>query len=578
MDSPQDDALLDRVERLETAVEDLQRQLTRLRVGVGAATQPARPATSPIPAREAISQPAAPSRSAGPTSPLIQGETWLKLTGIALVLLGVAFLFKYSIDQGWLTESVRVGLALALGAVLFAVGLRVHPHRRSFSQVLLGGGIAVYYITGFAAFQLYHLVAHPVAFAFMVAVTLLAFFLSLRQREAVLSLIGTAGGLGTPFLLYTGSGNLPGLVGYSCLILAGSSAVYLYKGWRSLLVTSVAGGWLVLLVGHGGIPFQPWAAQTARLALQMGVVFSLLAFWVVPLAREILVAADPARWPVPPVPRVLAEVAGKIPYVLSVSTPLIALTLSAAIWSQPENTWGWVAAAGSVVFGVVSRLIRSRVPNLAYAQGLVGLLLLTLAFCLLLEGNALFLTIAGEATVLHCLSRRLQDKGTSICGHALFAMAGLVLAVRLVNLEVVGTPVLNSTGLTHLAIIAAALVAAVAQRTTAERLTYCGLAHVLFLGWILRELSPVEGGQGYVSIIWGVYAIGLLVAGLRLDLHPLRLAGLGTLALVVAKLFLVDLARLEALWRILLFLGFGGVFLVISYYFQSLWKAGSSSE
>ena len=52
---------------------------------------------------------------------------------------------------------------------------------------------------------------------------------------------------------------------------------------------------------------------------------------------------------------------------------------------------------------------------------------------------------------------------------------------------------------------------------------------------------------------------------------------MGTLLLVVGKLFLVDLARLETIWRILLFLGFGGLFLVLSYYFQNLLKPGSEA-
>ena len=47
--------------------------------------------------------------------------------------------------------------------------------------------------------------------------------------------------------------------------------------------------------------------------------------------------------------------------------------------------------------------------------------------------------------------------------------------------------------------------------------------------------------------------------------------------MVRAKLFLVDLAELEVLWRILLFMGFGGLFLFLSYYFQDLWKAQPKS-
>jgi uncharacterized membrane protein len=48
---------------------------------------------------------------------------------------------------------------------------------------------------------------------------------------------------------------------------------------------------------------------------------------------------------------------------------------------------------------------------------------------------------------------------------------------------------------------------------------------------------------------------------------------MGTLLLVVGKLFLVDLSELETIWRVLLFLGFGGLFLLLSYYFRALWKS-----
>src|SRR3712207_2857697 len=40
--------------------------------------------------------------------------------------------------------------------------------------------------------------------------------------------------------------------------------------------------------------------------------------------------------------------------------------------------------------------------------------------------------------------------------------------------------------------------------------------------------------------------------------------------LVVRKLFLVDLIGVEAIWRVLLFLGLGGLFLALSYYLRSL--------
>ena len=41
---------------------------------------------------------------------------------------------------------------------------------------------------------------------------------------------------------------------------------------------------------------------------------------------------------------------------------------------------------------------------------------------------------------------------------------------------------------------------------------------------------------------------------------------------IIALFFLVDLVNLEVLWRILLFMGFGALFLFLSYYFKNLWK------
>ena len=97
-------------------------------------------------------------------------QFWLSRVGIALVLFGVVFLFKYAVDRGWLSEAIRVALGVLLGAGLFVIGVRLHGERAWFGRVLMGGGIAALYITGFAAFQWYELVSYPIAFAFMVLV------------------------------------------------------------------------------------------------------------------------------------------------------------------------------------------------------------------------------------------------------------------------------------------------------------------------------------------------------------------------------------------------------------------------
>jgi len=586
MDGHEEKPLEERVARLEKALGELRRLLgqpAEPQKEAGLQVFSKGPEAFPVPAAKPAPGPveagSAARRKLVLPEAMYKSEYWLGKIGIGLLLFGVVFLFKYSIDRGWLTEPVRVGFGLALGTVLFVIGARIHAGRRHFSQVLLGGAFATLYITGFAAFQLYQLVSWPQAFAFMIGVTLLTFYLSLTINEMALSLIGTIGGLATPFLLYTPEGSLPGLVFYTCMLLGGAAAIYLYRGWRSLLWTSAFGGlvtYIIIAARHVAEPglFDRWAVQS-------GVAFAWLAFWAVPVIREAFQTLNPARWPVPPLdflrnPAQAQLVYRSTPCLLTVVTPLVALAYSVNIWRLSGETWGWIILAGSLLYGVVFLQLQARrLEKPAYTHAVMALFFLTVAFCLLLEGKVLFLTLAAEAAALHLVSHRLDNRIIETCGHALSAIVWSWLAAHLIaeTFRPEGTVIFNAQALTDLAVIVAMLGVSYRVRAEVAVKAYRLAAHLAVLGWLLRELSALPEGQAYVTIAWGIYAITLLLPGLRLNLGLLRLAGLGTLFLVVGKLFLVDLASLEAIWRILLFLFFGGVFLLLSFYFRTLWKA-----
>jgi uncharacterized membrane protein len=514
---------------------------------------------------------------------LRSGEYWLNKVGIGLLLLGLIFLYKYSVDQGWLVPMVRVAFGLALGTTLLAIGLRVYQDHRHFSQVVLGGGIAAYYATGFAAFNLYALVAYPVAFAYMVSVTILAVLLALRHDEVVLSVVGVAGALATPFLLYTGTENVPALVSYTCLILTGTGAIYLYRGWRSLFLMAFVGVWIVFLVGSFGISWVREPVQSDQWALQLGIVFGWLSFWALPVIREALSATNLDRWSWPSLGAFegLRPLASRHAHFLIVATPLIALGLSRLIWQLPVERWGWITLTLAAIYGITAWVSRNweAIRSLARVQALTALLFLTLAFVQLLDSNALLLTLAVEAAALHLLSRRLSDRALLVGGHLLFAIVGLWLVERLTDSVDAGTLGIQATfdtsAITDLAVLGTALGVSAVLRPQEASLVYRICVHAAFLGWLWRELSVLPDGDAYVTVAWGLYTVALLVAGLLLARSRLVIVGMGTLLLVVAKLLLVDLISLDAVWRILLFLGFGGVFLVLSYYLQALWRANS---
>jgi uncharacterized membrane protein len=502
----------------------------------------------------------------GAIGDLRSGEWWLNKVGIGLLLFGVAFLFIYSVERGWIVPWMRVGAGLAIGISLLVVGSRVNRHRRAFGQVLLGGGVGALYITGFAAFQLYSLLPHPAAFSFMVAVTLLAFVLSLQGDGVSLSLIGVLGGLGTPFLLYDDTGTLGGLVLYTCVILTGMVAVYFRKGWVSLLTVSFVGGWTVFLIGYTDVLFSITGPSMGdRRILQIGVACAWLLFWIVPVAREVWRNTRSVATPA-----------------LAVSTPLVAFGFCALIWDLPASDFGWISLSAAVLYALAALALRGYggpSSGLSYTHALVALLFVTLAAVLMLRGETLLFALAAEATALHYLSRRFSDKIVSAQAHVLFFAAGAWLALRLLAGPPVGAePVLFDAGaLVDLLVVGLAFGASLLVVPRSLETVYRVAAHAAVLAWLWRELSTLPGGEAYVTIAWGVYAVGLLVAGLRLELVSAVRGGMATLFLVVGKLFLVDLAEVEALWRVLLFLGFGVLFLCLSYYSRAFWRPGGSS-
>jgi hypothetical protein len=347
-------------------------------------------------------------------------------------------------------------------------------------------------------------------------------------------------------------------------------------------LTAFAGVWIVFLVSAFGISWAREPVHSDQWALQLGVVFGWLSFWALPVFREVLSVTNPDRWSWPSLGifEVLRPLASRHAHILTVATPLIALGLSRLIWQLTDESWGGITLALAAIYGITAWVLRKwEDRGLAYVHALVALLFLTLAFVELLNGNALFLTLAVEAAALHLLSHRLSNRALLVGGHLLFALVGLWLVERLtVNSDASALgiqAIFDTSALTDLAVLGAALGASTVLRPRQVAFVYRICVHAAFLGWLWRELSVLPDGDAYVTVAWGLYTVALLLAGLQLARSRLVIVGMGTLLLVVAKLLLVDLIYLDAVWRILLFLGFGGVFLVLSYYLQALWRANS---
>jgi uncharacterized membrane protein len=91
------------------------------------------------------------------------------------------------------------------------------------------------------------------------------------------------------------------------------------------------------------------------------------------------------------------------------------------------------------------------------------------------------------------------------------------------------------------------------------------LHHWADIPFALQPMLASRMVQASFSILWTLLALGLMVFATRRMLRPVWLAGAALMAVVVAKLFLVDLSGAGTVERIVSFIGVGVLMLVIGY-------------
>jgi hypothetical protein len=104
--------------------------------------------------------------------------------------------------------------------------------------------------------------------------------------------------------------------------------------------------------------------------------------------------------------------------------------------------------------------------------------------------------------------------------------------------------------------------ASVVLGTTGLVLTFVFLT--LEVNSILHFFAPGLRAGG-VSILWALFALGLLLSGILRNVSALRYAALALFTVVAGKVFFGDLARLDAFYRIIAFLCLGVLVLAASF-------------
>jgi len=392
---------------------------------------------------------------------------WVARAGVVLLLVGVSFLLRMGVEQGWLTPAVRVTGGVVIGVALSAFGLRARTSRPAYSQLLVGGGVVAFYLSAFGAWSVWQLVPYEAAFAFCVLATAFAFAAAVRLSAEWLALLGVVGGYATPFMLLSPDSNVPALVGYSLLLLGGYLMVYVFRGWRSVYGTAILGIWAILAVSdlgartyttsiEGVLPTDTaWSVSTGALVAWLtilfitsgrryllanagasvssengvggsGVLTETAATSVAPLFALLFVWS---AWPSENLSGVhLASLALAMAlvhlaaYAVVANRALLSSSSSVADRSrEQQGNGGGQAYGGSFEASALAGLLEDRSAEssialalrYAKAQAFVVVVLLTLAVVFLLDGAALASALAVEGALLAYLVRPSEGDDTA---------------------------------------------------------------------------------------------------------------------------------------------------------------------
>ena len=497
------------------------------------------------------------------------GGRWLNRIAIVALLFGFSFGLKYAFDNGWIGPSGRVAIGILIGALMMPWSSWLLGKGYSyFSEGIVALGEATLFVSVWAGCQYYHLYSANVGFFGMILITSAMAAIALgrdSQRIAVLCMLG---GYATPALVSTGQDHQVVLFTYLLILGGGLLVMGSRKDWYSLAPISFVGtqiyfwGWYTEFYHRSYLPPLERTAAFATLFLLLFATLPVLRAIKEGLLNEI---------------DILLTTVNAFAYVGA---------LYALFW--PNDRWPFtllvlaLAASHIAVARVVPDAHEKKSPLARYIFAGLGLTFATMAIPIRLEGKWITFCFAVEGAILVWSGFRAASGFLRQFGYILLAIA----AVRVLFFPPpAGAFLLNQRFGAYLLLIVcfgAALWSSreqVDETGESEKMelgVYSVLINIFALIALSLEFWDYFGKVSFgadaelarnlsLSILWAIYATGLILLGVQQKSALLRWQALLLFGLVVVKVFFYDLASLERAYRILSFLVLGSLLLGVSF-------------
>jgi hypothetical protein len=431
------------------------------------------------------------------------------------------------------------------------------------AESLLGGSIALFYLVSFAGYIHYGLFSHPVSFALATATTALACFLAVRRKSVCMAVIGIVGGLSTPLLLWSPNPTSADHL-YLAVVMLGAGYLYIrLQGFSILLV--------LMILGEVAI----YSALDMGSRSRSGDLVALsLSYWLAVVGSRLILTGQH---------KLNAKKAADEAQLIGTRAILFFATIFACANLNDQFGWtaitlGWTFLFLAAMFWI-GTLLTSRIRQIQIPLLDVGCTWFVLGLWLLTNRNLggafptnipyildrdwwLVMMAAFRLALLMVIRKSDWTHLRAVLflsgGFAVVVFANQCLFAKLLPSGLHDGSLLR---LTALGIVSAGYYV----DRGPSRWFHAALAYFGMMAWLWVELHDREQGAGLVTIAWAVLGCGLIAWSLLKSSAGLKVAGLLTLTLVGGKLLVFDLTGLDAVWRILMFLGYGLALLGIAY-------------
>ncbi len=196
------------------------------------------------------------------------GGNWLAKLGVIAIAIAMAFFLQYAFSKGLISPTMQVVAGLSVSALMIGAGqyLLTKQTYRNYAQVVISGGIMVYFLSIYAAYNFYnpHLIGYTIAFAALAIGALAASALALKNDTEAVALLCTLGAFAAPILIRSNgvaSSSAPySLYAYLTFLNLWVFALVRLRNWTSLSAIGLASTW-ILFFGAGSYEGQGWITE-----------------------------------------------------------------------------------------------------------------------------------------------------------------------------------------------------------------------------------------------------------------------------------------------------------------------------